>query len=72
MDTQRRERAVRFVESHRDGCFLLPNAWDAGSARVLESAGLPAVGTTNAGLAISRGRADHHNRGGRGDRATNV
>ncbi|MFE3165550.1 isocitrate lyase/phosphoenolpyruvate mutase family protein [Streptomyces sp. NPDC059224] len=59
MDTQRRELAARFVELHREGCFLLPNAWDAGSARVLESAGFPAVATTSAGIAFSLGRPDH-------------
>jgi 2-methylisocitrate lyase-like PEP mutase family enzyme len=52
-------RAERFVELHRDGCFLLPNAWDAGSARILESAGFPAVATTSAGVAFSLGRPDH-------------
>ncbi|MFF4307601.1 isocitrate lyase/phosphoenolpyruvate mutase family protein [Streptomyces sp. NPDC001601] len=72
MDTRRRERAARFVELHRDGCFLLPNAWDAGSARVLESAGFPAVATTSAGIAFSLGRADHDYGGGRVDRATMV
>lgn len=72
MDTQRRERAARFVEFHRGGCFLLPNAWDAGSARVLESAGFPAVATTSAGIAFSLGRADHDYGGGRVDRATMV
>lgn len=44
---------------HREGCFLLPNAWDVGSARVLESAGFPAVATTSAGVAFSLGRPDH-------------
>lgn len=72
MDTRRRERAARFVELHREGCFLLPNAWDAGSARVLESAGFPAVATTSAGIAFSLGRADHDYGGGRVDRATMV
>ncbi|MGY4980878.1 isocitrate lyase/PEP mutase family protein [Streptomyces sp. 900105755] len=72
MDTQRRERAARFVELHRGGCFLLPNAWDAGSARVLESAGFPALATTSAGIAFSLGRADHDYGGGRVDRATMV
>jgi 2-methylisocitrate lyase-like PEP mutase family enzyme len=52
-------RAQRFVELHRDGCFLLPNAWDAGSARILESAGFPAIATTSAGVAFSLGRPDH-------------
>jgi 2-methylisocitrate lyase-like PEP mutase family enzyme len=52
-------RAQRFVELHRDGCFLLPNAWDVGSARVLESAGFEAIATTSAGVAFSLGRPDH-------------
>ncbi|MGY5011655.1 isocitrate lyase/PEP mutase family protein [Streptomyces sp. 900105755] len=72
METQRRERAARFVELHRESCFLLPNAWDARSARVLESAGFPAVATTSAGIAFSLGRADHDYGGGRVDRATMV
>ncbi|MGW7237283.1 isocitrate lyase/PEP mutase family protein [Streptomyces sp. NPDC054804] len=77
MDTQRRELAARFVELHREGCFLLPNAWDAGSARVLESAGFPAVATTSAGVAFSLGRPDHDyvdtsSDGDRVDRATMV
>ncbi|MCI3275133.1 isocitrate lyase/PEP mutase family protein [Streptomyces cylindrosporus] len=59
MDSARRERARRFVGLHREGCFLLPNAWDVGSARVLEAAGFPAVATTSAGVAFSLGRPDH-------------
>ncbi|MGW4877211.1 isocitrate lyase/PEP mutase family protein [Streptomyces sp. NPDC004262] len=77
MDTQRRELAARFVELHREGCFLLPNAWDAGSARVLESAGFPAVATTSAGVAFSLGRPDHdyadeESAGDRVDRTTMI
>jgi 2-methylisocitrate lyase-like PEP mutase family enzyme len=56
----KRAGAERFVELHRDGCFLLPNAWDAGSARVLESAGFAALATTSAGVAFSLGRPDHN------------
>ncbi|MFF7449328.1 MULTISPECIES: isocitrate lyase/phosphoenolpyruvate mutase family protein [unclassified Streptomyces] len=59
MSIESRERAERFVELHREGCFLLPNAWDVGSARVLESVGFPAVATTSAGVAFSLGRPDH-------------
>ncbi|MFK0106851.1 isocitrate lyase/phosphoenolpyruvate mutase family protein [Streptomyces sp. NPDC091217] len=70
MDIERRELAARFVGLHREGCFLLPNAWDAGSARVLESAGFPAVATTSAGVAFSLGRPDHDYGGDRVDRAT--
>jgi len=59
---------------HRDGCLLLPNAWDAGSARLLAAAGFPALATTSAGIAFSHGRPDHdffteQPAGGRLDRA---
>lgn len=52
--------AVRaFGDLHqREGCFLVPNAWDVGSARILEAAGFPAVATTSAGVAFSLGRPD--------------
>jgi 2-methylisocitrate lyase-like PEP mutase family enzyme len=38
--------------------LLLPNAWDAGSARMIESLGAPAIATTSAGVAWSRGYPD--------------
>lgn len=44
--------------SLHDVGFLLPNAWDAASARVFEVAGFPAIGTTSAGIAYARGRRD--------------
>ncbi len=57
MDT--RTAARRFRELHHGTTpLLLPNAWDAGSARVIESCGAPAIATTSAGLAWSRGYAD--------------
>ncbi|HZM74200.1 MAG TPA: isocitrate lyase/phosphoenolpyruvate mutase family protein [Candidatus Limnocylindrales bacterium] len=48
-----------FKDLHRQGCFLLPNAWDVGSARILESVGFAAMATTSAGVAFSLGRTDH-------------
>lgn len=51
-------RATRFRELHDSGCFILPNAWDAGSARILEAAGFAAIGTTSAGYCWSTGRRD--------------
>jgi 2-methylisocitrate lyase-like PEP mutase family enzyme len=51
--------AQGFLDLHRDGCFLLPNAWDAGSARVLAAAGFTALATTSAGVAFSLARPDH-------------
>lgn len=53
--------AVRiFAELHKSGCFVLPNPWDLGSARLLERLGFPALATTSSGFAWSRGRADNH------------
>lgn len=49
-----------FAALHRaDAGFIMPNAWDAGSARILEVAGFPAIGTTSAGIAFSLGRQDY-------------
>lgn len=42
----------------RDGAFVIPNPWDAGSAKLLASLGFSALATTSAGLAFSLGRAD--------------
>jgi 2-methylisocitrate lyase-like PEP mutase family enzyme len=39
--------------------FVMPNAWDAGSAIVLTQAGFPAIATTSAGIAFSLGRPDY-------------
>jgi 2-methylisocitrate lyase-like PEP mutase family enzyme len=52
------ERAAEFLELHSGPGFVLPNAWDAGSARILEQAGFPAVATTSAGIAWSYGIPD--------------
>lgn len=52
-------RAKTFRELHARGRLLrLPNAWDAGSARLFEAAGAEAIATTSAGLAWSCGWAD--------------
>ena len=48
----------RFRELHEAGCFAIPNPWDIGSARFLQGLGFPALATTSAGFAWSRGRAD--------------
>lgn len=54
------ERRRIFRELHREGCFVIPNPWDAGSARLLAALGFPALATTSSGFAWSRGRADNH------------
>jgi 2-methylisocitrate lyase-like PEP mutase family enzyme len=51
-----RRRAFRAL--HASGCFVLPNPWDAGSARYLESLGFKALATTSSGFAWSHARAD--------------
>lgn len=53
-------RAKTFRRLHDSGsrAFLLPNAWDAMSARALEAAGAEAIGTTSAGVSWSYGRPD--------------
>ncbi|WP_235948637.1 isocitrate lyase/PEP mutase family protein [Candidatus Frankia alpina] len=52
-------RAERFRELHRPGApLIMPNAWDAGAARVLVAVGCQAVGTTSAGFAGTLGRLD--------------
>ena len=51
-------RRHRFRALHERGLFVMPNAWDAGSARLLASVGFPAIATTSSGHAAALGRAD--------------
>ncbi|MEK1943165.1 MAG: isocitrate lyase/phosphoenolpyruvate mutase family protein [Pseudomonas sp.] len=52
-------RAQTFQQLHAaDGAFVIPNPWDAGSAKILASLGYQALATTSAGLAFSLGRPD--------------
>ena len=53
------DRIAAFHRLHSSGCFVMPNSWDAGSARSLEQLGFPALATTSAGLAWTLGRADN-------------
>ncbi len=48
-----------FRHLHESGCFVIPNPWDIGSARVLEQLGFPALATTSSGFAWSRGLPDN-------------
>ena len=52
------ERAERFVELHRQGCFVIPNPWDRGSAVLLAGLGFPALASSSAGQAFSLGLPD--------------
>jgi methylisocitrate lyase len=49
-----------FRELHQSGCFVIPNPWDAGSARLLAQLGFKALATTSSGFAWSLGRPDNH------------
>lgn len=51
-------KAAALLALHRGDGFVLPNAWDAGSARILEQAGFAAIATTSAGIAWSLGVPD--------------
>src|SRR6516164_6989731 len=54
VEDKRRE----FRQLHESGCFAIPNPWDVGIARYLQHLGFPAVATTSAGFAFSRGLPD--------------
>ncbi|HZD53049.1 MAG TPA: isocitrate lyase/phosphoenolpyruvate mutase family protein [Woeseiaceae bacterium] len=57
--TTQAEKAERFKALHeRPGAFLIPNPWDAGSARLLQGLGFEALATTSAGFAQTLGRLD--------------
>jgi 2-methylisocitrate lyase-like PEP mutase family enzyme len=51
---------ARFRELHASGCFVIPNPWDVGSAKLLAQLGFPALATTSSGFAWSLGRQDNH------------
>jgi 2-methylisocitrate lyase-like PEP mutase family enzyme len=52
------EKRERFRQMHAEGCFVLPNPWDVGSAAILQHLGFKALASTSAGMAWSMGRAD--------------
>jgi len=53
------DRVRTFHRLHESGCFVMPNPWDAGSARALEKMGFSALATTSAGFAWTLGRTDN-------------
>jgi 2-methylisocitrate lyase-like PEP mutase family enzyme len=53
------DKARQFEQLHKGpGAFVIPNPWDAGSARILQALGFKALTTTSAGLAFTLGRRD--------------
>jgi 2-methylisocitrate lyase-like PEP mutase family enzyme len=59
MLTQTEKGRIFRALHERDRAFIIPNPWDAGSARLLANAGFEALATTSAGYAFSRGRQDN-------------
>lgn len=53
-------KIARFHKLHDSGCFVIPNPWDAGSAKVLEQLGFPALATTSSGFAWTLAKPDNH------------
>jgi 2-methylisocitrate lyase-like PEP mutase family enzyme len=58
MTTPAEKRAV-FRALHQQGCFVLPNPWDAGSTRMLQHLGFAALASTSSGYAWTTGRPDY-------------
>jgi 2-methylisocitrate lyase-like PEP mutase family enzyme len=53
------ERRRAFHRLHEQGCFVIPNPWDAGTARMLQGLGFQALATTSSGFAWSKARPDN-------------
>jgi 2-methylisocitrate lyase-like PEP mutase family enzyme len=53
------DRYEAFRRLHEAGCFVIPNPWDIGSARLLAQLGFPALATTSSGFAWSQGKPDN-------------
>jgi 2-methylisocitrate lyase-like PEP mutase family enzyme len=53
------EKRARFRALHESGCFVIPNPWDVGSARMLQAMGFPAIASTSSGMAWTGGRLDN-------------
>ena len=56
--TRQLKKAADFQSLHRGTAFVIPNPWDAGSARVLAALGFKALATTSSGMAFTLGRLD--------------
>lgn len=52
------DKRKTFRKLHESGCFVIPNPWNAGSARYLQGLGFPALATTSSGYAHAQGFAD--------------
>lgn len=66
------QKAERFQALHQGPLFIIPNPWDAGSARLLAGFGFQALATTSAGLAFALGRRDGEGSVSRGEALRNA
>ena len=55
------DRHKRFEALHQNGCFIIVNPWDIGSARVMAAQGAQALATTSSGFAFTQGKPDMGN-----------
>ncbi len=53
------QKRTNFRKLHESGCFVIPNPWDVGSARLLADMGFKALASTSSGFAWSAGRPDN-------------
>jgi 2-methylisocitrate lyase-like PEP mutase family enzyme len=65
-------RASTFAALHEASTFVIPNPWDAGTARLFTAVGFPALATTSAGLAFGLGHADGANLVSRDETLANI
>jgi 2-methylisocitrate lyase-like PEP mutase family enzyme len=56
--TRQEQKGAAFRALHQGAAFVIPNPWDAGSARVFEALGFRALATTSSGFAFTLGRLD--------------
>ncbi len=54
------QKRAEFRKLHESGCFVLPNPWDVGSAKLLQGMGFKALASTSSGFAWSTGRRDNN------------
>jgi 2-methylisocitrate lyase-like PEP mutase family enzyme len=59
MSTSTKDKRARFRHLHEEGCFLMPNPWDVGSARMFQHLGFAALASTSTGFAWTTGRPDY-------------
>lgn len=57
--TRTKTKRTQFRNLHEGGCFIIPNPWDVGSARMLQGMGFRALATTSSGYAWTKGKPDY-------------